>query len=607
MINKVKFDMKEYGMTDELKICFSLIYVSKSTYDTLMKYYKKDLKNIMNSCFEINEAEKIILDNSIKSVKKIYDKIDISNDMYLSMFYKKETDEGIIEFNNNNPYADSNLSLQEQFLKMMILKKVCYFKRQLYCNIKEYFKYHSKEEIMQVVNKLNSQQRNLFNKTFSFDLSNKVIFGNLTYAVQDLVIFIYLEMLKNRSKRKSDNDNKNLNLDDKSNKENNQVISKNDISEKEVIKEEKGSKEKNSTEKEPKKMKNKSQGKEELIKRLELNNEEELITIVNKMPELYKEILCDRYGILTNEKTIEETLKRLNISRATLYKNIKLAEKALFDIKDGKEVVIEKKEKKPKVEKEIKQTRRKQETLEDLADRLGISVKRLNNIIDSISSVNERNAATLYYKEGIKQKDISDKLNLSPSRISIILKNVSEYIEIESKKEPIYPDKSVKKIIQEEKEIIDKLSSEETQVSPKNEAKVSTVSDISVEHEENLDGKDEKKYFQTITKQEASNMSLFDYLSILINDTLLDGEEILSIKQNNYKLFTILSLITKRGFSTEDLKTTLLLTDEEIELLVITAIESISSRLKTYMDENKKEFAKRFIEENCGKKSKRNY
>ena len=412
-------------------------------------------------------------------------------------------------------------------------------------DIKEYFKYHSKEEIMQVVNKLNSQQRNLFNKTFSFDLSNKVIFGNLTHAVQDLVIFIYLEMLKNRSKRKSNADNKNLNLDDKRNEENNQVISKNDISEKEekeIIKEEKGSKEKNSTEKEPKKMKNKSQGKEELIKKLELNTEEELITIVNKMPELYKEILCDRYGILTNEKTIEETLKRLNISRATLYKNIKLAEKALFDIKDGKEVVIEKKEKKPKVEKEIKQTRRKQETLEDLADRLGISVKRLNNIIDSISSVNERNAATLYYKEGIKQKDISDKLNLSPSRISIILKNISEYIETESKKEPIYPDKFVEKIIQEEKEIIDKLSSEETQVSPKNEAKVSTVSDISVEHEENLDGKDEKKHFQTMTKQEASNMSLFDYLSILINDTLLDEDEILSIKQNNYKLFTILSL-----------------------------------------------------------------
>ena len=65
MINKVKFDMKEYGMTDELKICFSLIYVSKSTYDTLMKYYKKDLKNIMNSCFEINEAEKIINLNAI--------------------------------------------------------------------------------------------------------------------------------------------------------------------------------------------------------------------------------------------------------------------------------------------------------------------------------------------------------------------------------------------------------------------------------------------------------------------------------------------------------------------------------------------------------------
>ena len=265
------------------------------------------------------------------------------------------------------------------------------------------------------------------------------------------------------------------------------------------------------------------------------------------------------YGILTDAKSMEWILNELGISKVTVYNKINESKEMLKDIKEEKEI--------NKVENKVKKARgaakKTPETVSDLAKIYDVSQEFVYNVISNLSSDKKVKVAKLYFLAGMPQASIKESTNISPSYISVVIKQVHE---------------SIKK----EKEKMENNNSNDKKEETKKEEynKPKTL---------NEDKKADKK-------TDNINDKLLSYIALSINDVLYDDNELKKLKQEKFMLFTMLSLIKKHNFTSAEVQDTLLLSDEEVKLLYEEAADLGIKKINKYMEDNKKEITKILID-----------
>ncbi len=542
-----KLSPLDYGMKDYIKFYFCLSLTNGNLYNKLINLYGKKLDFEKEIC--ITDREALYIKQGFNQIKKIYDYVDIENVDYLKIFDQKVLDIEFINFRRDNEKPDVS-----EFLKYELLKKAKYIKQTTYGNLKNYFKYFKIDDILKAKEYLDFRYKKKFDEKFFSDGTKSFLYNNLSTDEQKIIIGLYKGLIKINSMTKE---------------------------EKEAIKVVDTGKENNLNDiKGEDSMARKRNDKSSLMKSLDIKSEKELEELVDKLPSKNKEIMRYMYGILMEEKSMEWILNELGISKGTVYKKISESKEMLKDIKEGKAIseeskepskVLEKNEvnnnqvvKEEKVRKRRGAAKKTPETISDLAKMYDVSQEFVYNVISNFSSDKKIKVAKLYFIDGMPQATIKESTNISPSYISVVIKQVHESIKKE--KEKMENNNS-----NDEKEIIKK---EETKKEEHNKPK--TLS--------------EGKKINNI------NDKLLSYIALSINDILYDDNELKKLKEDKFMLFTMLSLIKKHNFTSSELQDTLLLSDEEMKLLYEEAADLGIKKINKYMEDNKKEITKRLID-----------
>ena len=542
-----KLSPLDYGMKDYIKFYFCLSLANGNLYNKLINLYGRKLDFEKEIC--ITDSEALYIKQGFNQIKKIYDYVDIENVDYLKIFDQKVLDIEFINFRRNNENPDMS-----EFLKYELLKKARYIKQTTYGNLKNYFKYFKINDILKAKEYLDFRYKRMFDEKFFSDGTKSFLYNNLSTDEQKIIIGIYKGLIKINS----------------------------------IIKEEKAAGKVVDTDKENNldgikgedSMARKRNDKRSLMKSLDIKSEKELEELVDKLPSKNKEIMCYMYGILMEEKSMEWILNKLGISKGTVYKKISESKEMLKDIKEGKDISKESKEpskvpeknevnnnqvvKEEKVKKSRGAAKKTPETISDLAKKYDVSQEFVYSVISNLSSDKKIKVAKLYFIDGMPQATIKESTNISPSYISVVIKQVHESIKKE--KEKMENNNS-----NDEKETIKK---EETKKEEHNKPKTL----------------DEDKNINNI------NDKLLSYIALSINDILYDDNELKKLKQEKFMLFTMLSLIKKHNFTSSELQDTLLLSEEEMKLLYEEAADLGIKKINKYMEDNKKEITKRLID-----------
>ncbi len=560
MVNKLS--PLDYGMDDYIKFYFCLSLANGNLYNSLISLYGKKLDFEKEIC--ITDSESLYIKQGFNQIKKIYDYVDIENIDYLKIFDQKVLDIEFINFRKDNEKPDLS-----EFLKYELLKRARYIKQTKYGNLKNYFKYFKMNDILKAKESLDFKYKRMFNEKFFNDGTKSFLYNNLSTDEQKLIVGIYKGLIKINNMKKTEEIIKDVVKEEKENSKVVDTVKENNLDD---IKGEDG-------------MARKRNDKDSLMKSLDLKSEKELGELVDKLPSKNKEIMRYMYGILTDAKSMEWILNELGISKVTVYRKISESKEMLKDIKEGKEVTNENKEpekvpEKSKVnnaqtvkeENKVKKVRgaakKTPETVSDLAKRYDVSQEFVYNVISNLSSGKKAKVAKLYFIDGMPQASIKESTNISPSYISVVIKQVHESIKKE--KEKMENNNS-----NDEKEIIKK---EETKKEENNKPKTL-----------NEDKKADKK-------MDNINDKLLSYIALSINDVLYDDNELKKLKEDKFMLFTMLSLIKKHNFTSSELQDTLLLSDKEMKLLYEEAADLGIKKINKYMEDNKKEITKRLID-----------
>ena len=525
-----KLSPLDYGMKDYIKFYFCLSLVNGNLYNKLINLYGKKLDFEKEIC--ITDREALYIKQGFNQIKKIYDYVDIENVDYLKIFDQKVLDIEFINFRRNNENPDMS-----EFLKYELLKKAKYIKQTTYGNLKNYFKYFKINDILKAKEYLDFRYKRMFDEKFFSDGTKSFLYNNLSTDEQKIIIGIYKGLIKINSITKEEEASKVVDTD----KENNLDDIKGEDS-----------------------MARKRNDKRSLMKSLDIKSEKELEELVDKLPSKNKEIMCYMYGILMEEKSMEWILNELGISKITVYRKISESKEMLKDIKEGKDISKESKEpskvpeknkvnnnqavKEEKVKKSRGAAKKTPETISDLAKKYDVSQEFVYSVISNLSSDRKIKVAKLYFIDGMPQATIKENTNISPSYISVVIKQVHESIKKEKENSNLKEEHNNPKTLSEDK-------------------KINNIND-----------------------------KLLSYIALSINDILYDDNELKKLKQEKFMLFTMLSLIKKHNFTSSELQYTLLLSEEEMKLLYEEAADLGIKKINKYMEDNKKEITKRLID-----------